>query len=493
MTRERPSPHAVILAVLFAALFAAPPAFAGPADCTECHTDASEKGHGLFPLAAYAAGVHAKVECTDCHRRPAGSFDAVPHAKPEPDLTACLGCHGINLKAFKAELKSGVHGELKCGECHDAHTMLRRDAAESDARTREANSACLRCHGPQDLRGEGKAHEWLPARDRHARMRCMTCHAPLAAELDHEIVASARATRDCEACHEADAALIAKYVGADDRSKWVTNPVLFEKAYVPGATRNRLVDTIVLGVFGLTVAGALGHGLLRLAARARRREAPYEVATTVLYAPGLRLWHWTNAFLTLGLAITGMRLHFGGREKPVLTFEQAFDVHNVLGVAFVALTVVFFVRAARTGDAKQYLGKPEDGVRGILRQVGYYLGGIFRGADHPYHATPERRFNPLQQATYASIMYGLVPAIAVSGIVLLYPQWLPERLAGRPAGFWVATAHYLSGAGMVAFLLGHLYLTTTGDRLSYLVSAMITGRHRHHVRKEPPGTGGGAS
>jgi thiosulfate reductase cytochrome b subunit len=490
MTGTRPTLLAVILAALCVAGPSAPEALAGPQSCTECHTDVAESGHGKFALKEYAAGVHAKVECTQCHRRPEGSFDAVPHTKTEPDLTACLGCHGINLKEFKVELKSGVHGDLKCGECHDAHAMVRRDTPDSDARTRIANAACIRCHGPQDLRGEGKAHEWLPDRARHARMRCMACHAPLTVEHDHEIVPSVQATRDCEACHKQDTALIAKYAGKDDRSTWVTNPLLFEKAYVPGATRNVLVDRIVLAIFGLTIVGALGHGLLRLAARARRKEEPFEVATTVLYAPGLRLWHWTNALLMLALAVTGMRLHFGGREKPVLTFEQAFDVHNVVGVAMVLLTVVFFVRAVRTGDAKQYLGRPEDGVAGILRQVGYYLGGIFRGADHPYHATPERRFNPLQQVTYASIMYGLVPVISLSGIVLLFPQVLPERIAGRPAGWWFATAHYLSGAGMVAFLLGHLYLTTTGDRLSYLISAMITGRHRHHVRKAPPASDG---
>jgi thiosulfate reductase cytochrome b subunit len=144
------------------------------------------------------------------------------------------------------------------------------------------------------------------------------------------------------------------------------------------------------------------------------------------------------------------------------------------------------VRNALTGDTRQYLGKPQDGVRGLLRQAGFYLRGVFRGAEHPYHPSRERRFNPLQQAAYATVMYGLLPVLVVSGVVLLFPGWLPETVGGRPGVWWVATVHYLSGAGVVAFLLGHVYLATTGDRWWYLFAAILTGRHRHHVKK-PPG------
>jgi len=180
------------------------------------------------------------------------------------------------------------------------------------------------------------------------------------------------------------------------------------------------------------------------------------------------------------------------REKPILSFEEAFNFHNVAGVLLLPVLLVFFVRNLRTGDTRQYLGKPQDGLGGILRQIAYYRGGVFRGEDHPYHTTKERRFNPLQQVTYASIMYGLVPMIAVSGILLLYSDELPDRIAGRPGAWWFATAHYLLGAGLVAFLLGHLYLATTGDRASYNFRAMFDGVHRRHVKKAPGRQGGDA-
>jgi thiosulfate reductase cytochrome b subunit len=312
----------------------------------------------------------------------------------------------------------------------------------------------------------------------------MVCHAALEAEHDHEILPRAKATRSCEACHAADSALIEKYAPSDDRQSWVTNPVLFERAYVPGAVRNRLADRIVLAIFALTVVGAVSHGLLRALGGALRKTVPFEVHSSRLYPVGLRLWHWANAVLVILLAATGFRLHFGGRERPLLTFEEAFNIHNVAGAILVVVGLAFFVRNIVVRDTRQYLGKPEDGIKGLLRQVGFYLLGIFRGADHPYHATPERRFNPLQKVTYAGVMYVVFPVLVGTGIVLLFPHVLPERLGGRPAVWWFATAHYLSAVAMVAFLLGHIYLATTGDRVRYHFVAMITGLHRRHVRKD---------
>jgi thiosulfate reductase cytochrome b subunit len=491
----RRSAGAVVLAAAAAlCAWAAPAALAAPQDCVECHKDDAADAKARFPLGDYAKSTHAKVACTECPRRAAGSFDAVPHAKAEPDLTGCRACHGLNLKEFNTELTTGVHGDLKCNECHDAHTItLKRELEERAVRTQRANAGCIRCHEHSDLAKEGKGHEWLPSREKHAQMRCIVCHAPVASELDHQIVKKAGANRNCEGCHSGNAAIVEKYLGSAkgggnvDRSKWVTNPVLFEKAYVPGATRHRLADAIILGIFALTVLGTLGHGLLRWIAASRRAKVPYDVETSFIYAKSLRLWHWTNALLMLGLAITGLRIHFGGREKPILSFEEAFNIHVILGVVLLPVTIWFFVRNAMAGDTKQYLGKPEDGLRGIFRQIGYYKSGVFRGDDHPYHVRKERRFNPLQQVTYAGIMYVLVPLVAISGTILLFSDMFPERIAGRPGGWWFATAHYLLGCGVVAFLLGHLYLATTGDKPSYNFKAMWDGLHRAHKKKPPSG------
>jgi thiosulfate reductase cytochrome b subunit len=477
-------------------------AFGETEECIECHTDPeyAKDGKPPFTEEEYRAGVHGKMECTDCHRRDEEAFDQVPHGDSKNELTRCVLCHGKNLKAYVEEHQRSVHvaslgRDFRCNECHDPHTMpADLEVLPRDARIELANQDCLRCHRDADFRiaardGDGippsSTHQWLPRLDKHARMRCIVCHTPIEGDHDHEILPREQATRSCEACHQERAPLVQKYVGEDDRRSWITNPLVFEEAYLPGTVRNRFVDGIILALFALTVLGAVLHGFLRIVARARHPETPYEVESTYLYPLGVRLWHWTNALLMIVLAVTGLRLHFGGREDPILTFETAFHVHNFGGALLVLLGIAYFVQSAVTGNARQYLARPQDGMRGVMRQVRFYLLGIFRGEPHPYHATPERKFNPLQQLTYATVMYGLFPLLIVTGIVLLWPTMLPEKIGGKPAVWWFATVHWLAAAAILIFFLGHLYLATMGDRIGYLVSAMFTGRHKHHVPKEP--------
>jgi thiosulfate reductase cytochrome b subunit len=41
----------------------------------------------------------------------------------------------------------------------------------------------------------------------------------------------------------------------------------------------------------------------------------------------------------------------------------------------------------------------------------------------------------------------------------------------------VAVVHYLVGAGIILFMLAHIYLGTTGTRVTSLYKMMITGWH----------------
>jgi thiosulfate reductase cytochrome b subunit len=177
-------------------------------------------------------------------------------------------------------------------------------------------------------------------------------------------------------------------------------------------------------------------------------------------------------------------VHFGGKEDPILTFETAFHTHNLAGVLLVLAGLAYFFRNAVTRKARQYLRRPQDGMKGLIKQARFYLYGIFRGEPHPYHATPERKFNPLQQIAYAVVMYLISPVLIVTGVILLFPRMLPDKIGGLPGVWWFATIHYLSAAAVIVFLLAHVYLATMGDRIGYLMSAMFTGRHRHHVPKK---------
>ena len=62
-----------------------------------------------------------------------------------------------------------------------------------------------------------------------------------------------------------------------------------------------------------------------------------------MYPVWLRVWHWSNAILFVVLAYTGVRMHFGQRRGPILSFETAFNVHNLAGSLLVIVGVLYFV------------------------------------------------------------------------------------------------------------------------------------------------------
>ncbi len=490
-----------LLGMLVPALMARP-VRAGPEDCLECHSKPQLTRDGKPPLTleSFLASVHGRADCTGCHIGEGESgYEVFPHESGDEGPQDCRFCHALGktvgfpeiIKEYDESVHEQRMGEkFRCSSCHDPHTMAMVDRnLPREKRIDLGNKACLMCHADSAFRvaaADGdeippsSTHDWLPSLDKHARMRCVVCHTAIEGDKDHLILPKERAVRACDACHDTDAPIIRKYLGLDQKESWVTNPILFEMAYLPGTTRNRLADTVILALFGLTIAGALGHGLIRMKAGSGRAPAPYQVVTTDLYPLGLRLWHWANAVLFIVLAFTGLRMHFGGRWGMGMDFESAFNLHNLVGVALLLLAVSYFVMNFATRNAGQYFGPPQDGVHGVVAQAKYYLVGIFKSEPHPYHSTKDQKFNPLQKVTYFGVMYVLFPILIASGIVLLFPKSLPETVLDRPGVWWFATAHYLSACGLILFLLGHLYLATTGDKPSYLVSAMLTGRHRHH-------------
>jgi thiosulfate reductase cytochrome b subunit len=366
--------------------------------------------------------------------------------------------------------------------------MLKDPAnAPREDRMRLANGPCIECHSETVVRvggregavGIGMAHDWLPHPESHAKMRCIVCHSPPQEAGIHEVLDREGSARDCDQCHTGSSDIIAKFVGEDDRSAWITNPGLFEFAYVRGTTRNWVVDKVLIGLLIATVIGIFGHALLRVLLCPKKTE-PYVVKEVRLYSVVTRLGHWINALLMTVLILTGMRIHFGGRERALMTFEEAFHTHNLVGAITTVVAVVFVAVHVFGGGVKQYLWFRKGHVAGSVEQARWYLFGIFKGDPKPFHATPERRFNPMQQTAYATLMWGALPALVVTGILLLYPNTIPETLFGQDGKWLVSTIHYLVSWGFTLFVVGHMYLITMGDKPGYALSAMITGVHRHH-------------
>jgi thiosulfate reductase cytochrome b subunit len=194
----------------------------------------------------------------------------------------------------------------------------------------------------------------------------------------------------------------------------------------------------------------------------------------------IRLWHWTNAVLIIVLTISGASLHLADPKLPLVPFETATRLHNIAGLALAGLYVLFVVANIVSGNWWQYVPKPEEFVERCRNQIAFYAWGIFKGAPHPYPPTAEANFNALQQIIYWIVMYLLMPGLILSGLVFMWPDLAPKRMFGMDGLVPVAVVHYLIAIFIVAFMFGHIYLGTTGEKVSSLFKMMITGWHEGH-------------
>lgn len=182
-----------------------------------------------------------------------------------------------------------------------------------------------------------------------------------------------------------------------------------------------------------------------------------------------RFWHWAQALLVILLALTGFDIHFTAIR--LLDFEQAVVLHRWLAWAFVVLIVFAIFWHLTTGEWKQYIPTH----RFLLQMMWFYLFGIFRNAPHPVKKTLLSKLNPLQRLTYLGLKLLVIPVLVTSGFLYYYyNQWDRIGLAG-----WalepIALVHTFAAYMLIAFMFGHIYLTTTGHTPLSNIKAMLTG------------------
>jgi Ni/Fe-hydrogenase b-type cytochrome subunit len=189
----------------------------------------------------------------------------------------------------------------------------------------------------------------------------------------------------------------------------------------------------------------------------------------------VRIWHWINAICFFALIVTGLQIRYS--EMPTLTkFKTAVDLHNLFGFVLIADFFLWLGYYVLTGKIKIYLPlNPKKFLAGALVQARYYGYGLFRGEKNPHHASPDNKFNPMQQSAYFMIMLFVMPAQIITGVLL----WDIKRFAG-----WIGMLGGLKVVDIVhvaiffclsAFLFVHVYLTTLGRTPFEHIKAMFTG------------------
>ena len=318
--------------------------------------------------------------------------------------------------------------------------------------------------------------------------------------IHHHTAGEGWATRDCQACHDSDSRLAQPM----ELTSWLPGgvmPTLVEGTEATLAGSATLADNgtlfyqprsgdaglYVLGydsvrwanILGLlsviaVFLGISGHGMLRWLANRRTEPEEHTPAEQIyMYTAYERFWHWLQAAAIFVLLLTGLEIHF-----PVLRvfgFRLAVEVHNIVGAVVVANAVFAALYHLASGEIRQYMPAPKGFFAQAIAQTRYYLWGIFHGEPHPFAKTPDHKLNPLQQITYLGILNVLLPLQIVTGVLIWGAQrWTAVDLA--MGGLTILAPLHAFGAWMfAAFLLTHIYLTTTGHTPMANIRAMVVG------------------
>lgn len=206
--------------------------------------------------------------------------------------------------------------------------------------------------------------------------------------------------------------------------------------------------------------------------------------SVVVYKAFERFWHWLQAILIFFLGFTGFEIH---GAYTFFGFRDAVRYHNVAAMMLLGLIAFAIFWHLTTGEWRQYIPTLEH----IRAQLNYYLLGIFRNAPHPTRKTVLSKLNPLQKLTYFGLKMLVIPVIGSSGLLYMlyrYPQHYGVAALNIESLEYIAIVHTAAAFLLVAFVVAHLYLITTGDTVTSNLRAMLTGREELHTEEEEADT-----
>jgi thiosulfate reductase cytochrome b subunit len=194
-----------------------------------------------------------------------------------------------------------------------------------------------------------------------------------------------------------------------------------------------------------------------------------------LYTLHERIWHWLQAAAMILLLLTGFALHYPDRFPLFGSMARAVHLHSFLGFALLVNAFLGLFYHLTAEKYHHFLPSFDDFTGGAVKQARFYLYGIFRGEPHPFETDPRKKLNPLQKVTYLMLLNVLLPLQIATGLLLWGAnRWqdLFEKVGGLRV---LAPLHTLLAFFFLSFLIGHIYLSTTGKTPLHLLKAMVTG------------------
>lgn len=334
--------------------------------------------------------------------------------------------------------------------------------------------------------------------------------------INHNVTRGENSVNDCKACHNDESRLsgpikLSNYapngvmpifdtannvnasgeiVKGDDGAVYYNPVPANDKMYVFGSSRVDWIDWLGALMFAGTLLGVSGHGTLRyLTARKQAKSAalseskgPQRTERIYMYESYRRFWHWLQTTSIVILLFTGLVIHrpdiFG-----VFSFHGVVTVHNVLAVILVVNALLSAFYHITTERVREYIPHPYGFFDDAILQAKYYTKGIFRGESHPFEKQPDSRMNPIQKATYFGILNVLLPLQMVTGALMWSVQKYPDIASWFGGLPFLAPFHSLIAWTFGTFIVGHVYMTTTGATPLEAMRGMITGYEEVEVHE----------
>jgi len=198
-------------------------------------------------------------------------------------------------------------------------------------------------------------------------------------------------------------------------------------------------------------------------------------ASKPLYALHERIWHWLQATAMIVLILSGFAIHYPDRFGILGSMARAVSWHSWIGFALILNAFLGLFYHLTANKYHHYLPEMDDFTGGAVRQARFYLYGIFKGEPHPYEIDPRHKLNPLQKVTYLALLNILLPYQIVTGVLMWGANRWPSAFQAMGGLKVLGPAHTLGAYLFLSFLIGHIYLATTGRTPWSHLRSMITG------------------
>jgi thiosulfate reductase cytochrome b subunit len=327
--------------------------------------------------------------------------------------------------------------------------------------------------------------------------------------INHDVARSTYAINDCTVCHN-DQSRVSQSIKLADKAPAGIMPVFVndtnvdatgeivtggdgalyyqpkpanDKMYIFGSSSIKWIDWFGGLLFVGVLVGVSGHGTLRYFSGRKQAKVQKRTERVYIYQSYERFWHWLQTVVIVVLLFTGLIIHrpdmFGA-----FSFRGVVIVHNVLAAILAINAFLSLFYHLTTGEIRQFIPRPYGFFDDAIEQALYYLKGIFKGEAHPFAKTADSKMNPLQQVTYFGILNVLLPLQGITGILMWGVQrWpaLANMLGGLP---FLAPLHTLIAWTFASFIVGHVYLTTTGATPLEAIRGMVTGYEEVEMHEE---------